>query len=216
MGWTWEPRPKGLSLKETLMAKATFESGPVKSRALDCAIVKFKTAYLAVEHENREKGTKKIYALVFLLGHDPHSVYDLGYKDVDEEMGPCEDECPERILDLLTPTEVAYALDWRRRCREKIAARKAARPIKTGRWLRLLEPLGFADGTERDTFYVADAKKRRFVEHPGALRWYRLPPKARLAEIGYEVLDADPRRAGAETDPPPTRQPSLLVGPEAA
>lgn len=222
MGWMWEPRPPGKSLREILMQKATYESGPVRSRALDCAIVKLRTAYLAVEYEDTRKGTRKVYGLVFLLGYAPNDPFDFGHKDVDEDMGPCEDECPERILDLLTPTEHPHALNWRRRCRERIEASKAAPAIRTGAWLKLSRPLRFADGSSHDTFYVANARRRRFESPKGRSPFYRLPAKPELARIGYEVLDHDPAEtpglervepstaAGPQT-PPPEAQPSLLA-----
>ena len=54
----------------------------------------------------------------------------MGYKDMEESMGPYECDCPALILDLLTPTDRDYALHWRARCSENIAARgaKAAQP----------------------------------------------------------------------------------------
>jgi hypothetical protein len=39
-------------------------------------------------------------------------------------MGPCESDCPEDILDLLTPTDRPYAIAWRARCRANAAARR--------------------------------------------------------------------------------------------
>lgn len=48
-----------------------------------------------------------------------------GYKDIDETMGPVESGAPASLLDLLSPTTVPYALDWRERCRRN-AARSAA------------------------------------------------------------------------------------------
>ncbi len=39
-------------------------------------------------------------------------------------MGPCEADCPQSILDLLTPTDRPYAVKWRARCRENAATRR--------------------------------------------------------------------------------------------
>lgn len=41
---------------------------------------------------------------------------------VPEDEGPIANFCPERILDLLTPTDNELALDWRERCRERLIA----------------------------------------------------------------------------------------------
>lgn len=37
-----------------------------------------------------------------------------------EDEGPYASFCPERILDLLSPTDNELALDWRERCREQL------------------------------------------------------------------------------------------------
>lgn len=52
--------------------------------------------------------------------------YIFGYKDMDDGMGPVEAECPEAILQLLTPTESSYALAWRTRCWAGADERRAA------------------------------------------------------------------------------------------
>lgn len=49
---------------------------------------------------------------------------NFGYKDMNETIGPYYYDCPESILNLLTETEDEYALEWRRKCREKIEKRK--------------------------------------------------------------------------------------------
>lgn len=42
-------------------------------------------------------------------------------KPISEDMGPAEDGCPARILELLTPTRNESARDWRDRCRRRLA-----------------------------------------------------------------------------------------------
>lgn len=44
---------------------------------------------------------------------------------MDESMGPYEDNCPKRILELLTPTDNKNANDWRERCWKKINSKKS-------------------------------------------------------------------------------------------
>lgn len=41
----------------------------------------------------------------------------LHVKPISEDMGPVDDRCPVRILDLLTETSSEIARDWRDRCR---------------------------------------------------------------------------------------------------
>lgn len=64
---------------------------------------------------------------------------------MDETVGPRIDNCPEHILDLLTPTDQEWANEWRQRCRAKIAAHKARPKVVVGAILR-----GFAGSFEVD------------------------------------------------------------------
>lgn len=47
------------------------------------------------------------------------------YKEMDETEGPCYYTCPVSILNLLTPTENEIANDWREKCRQYHAEKKA-------------------------------------------------------------------------------------------
>jgi hypothetical protein len=80
------------------------------------------------------------------------------YKDMEESMGPCEAQAPQKLLDLLSPTTKEYALSWRERCRQSAAL--TGRKIAHGDTIRLAEPLTFNDGIERDTFTV---QRERFA-----------------------------------------------------
>src|SRR3546814_19605923 len=75
----------------------------------------------------------EIFAIVCLVRWNPRAKdgYIFGYKDMDETMGPCEADCPARILDLLTPTDKEYAREWRARCCANLARR--ARQLEIGR-----------------------------------------------------------------------------------
>jgi hypothetical protein len=119
MGWTYFHREKSQSVKDTLMKE--FRSD--KWEWLDFAVVKFRTAYAAI----RNKETGEVFALVCLLGYRKNDYYNFGYKDMDETMGPCESECPQRILKLLTPTDSEWANQWRKRCQDYHERRAAKR-----------------------------------------------------------------------------------------
>lgn len=71
-----------------------------------------------------ELGDGQIIGAVILMHTNSKDYYNFSYKIVEESMGPCESECPESILKLLTPTENEWANQWRDRCRE-YNARKA-------------------------------------------------------------------------------------------
>jgi hypothetical protein len=155
-------------------------------------------------------GEREVYALVCQLDlrGDPEGRYNFGYKDVDETGGPFEDECPERILRLLTPTDDPTANRWRERCWERIRRRKERPALRTGKYLVLDEPLVFADGQKRRVFYIKDARRRIFLATPGGSLRYRLPSNELLADYGYRVLEhpdepvreRDPKTAGRGED----------------
>ena len=62
---------------------------------------------------------REVVGVVMLTSTRRNGLY-FAYKAMDETVGPCYYDCPETILDLLTPTTQAYALEWRSKCRERI------------------------------------------------------------------------------------------------
>jgi hypothetical protein len=114
-------------------------------------------------------------------------------------LGPCESECPARILDLLTATDNTYALAWRSRCRARLSERsaRAAKPTpKPGDVVVLAEPILFRDGRTFSRFEaVARPGRARSVlvyrSELGGL--YRIPKlKARVYRIEPGPLHARP------------------------
>lgn len=76
--------------------------------------------------------------------------YELYWKSLSDTMGPCDINCPNKILDLLSPTEDQYALEWRARCREFNG--KPEVKLTRGATVRLAAPIRFSDGVTEDTF----------------------------------------------------------------
>lgn len=115
--------------------------------------VRGNVAYLAVSHKD---DADMVEAVVVLIQRDRNSYYNFGMKWVDENMGPNEDNCPARILDKLTPTTSEWAVGWRQRCRDRIAASAVARTrgkaVKPGTRIRFDTSIEFGDGVTRDTF----------------------------------------------------------------
>ena len=135
MGWTTTNR-YGEPVKDFIVKRVLTWSSDTKAKytVLDTALVKMKTFYAAVERIDGETGERMVWAAVILVDYGPwkHDSNDFGWKDMDETCGPCESECPERILNLLTPTENQYANDWRARCRQTIARRKTVGEVGEG------------------------------------------------------------------------------------
>lgn len=58
----------------------------------------------------------EVFAAICLTSVNNKSYYNFSYKDMTDDMGPCEDKCPKKILKLLSPTDNEYAIEWRNRC----------------------------------------------------------------------------------------------------
>ena len=107
-----------------------------------------------------------VFAAVCLVSWNPNSKSGehFGYKDMTENMGPCEDGCPASILDLLTPTEHENAIDWRRRCRARLERRR--RKLEHGDRILLAAPLTFTDGHSAAEFIVHKRGRRLSFRDP--------------------------------------------------
>jgi len=58
--------------------------------------------------------------------------FNFSYKNMSEDMGPAQSECPESILDLLSPTESDWANEWRERCRKVYRQKKTLKDLPVG------------------------------------------------------------------------------------
>ena len=184
MGWLYMRSLAGYATpKAYLDAQFTYDRDTGCSRVIASSLVGRRTYYAAVEWIPAASGVREVWGLVCLVRHNPRDPQGLvfGYKDMSESMGPCESECPARILDLLTATENTHAQDWRARCRSNLAlkAQRAAKPTpKPGDVVVLAEPLLFRDGRTFSRFEaVAWPGRRRsslvFRSELGGL--YRIP-----------------------------------------
>lgn len=87
---------------------------------------------------NKDKGKEHVFAAVVLVktGAGRNGEPNLCFKSMSEYEGPHYYDCPPSILSLLTPTDDAECLKWRRRCyiQHQMNARKkmlAKMPIGT-------------------------------------------------------------------------------------
>jgi hypothetical protein len=163
----------------------TLEDGTVKAlRVLASSCLNNRVWYAAVEPStNGVPGP--VFAVVCLVRWNPRDKegYVFAFKDMDETMGPCEAECPERILNLLGPTDDEHALDWRRRC--LAALRRRGRRIENGMRIRLGSPLRFTDGHEGDEFIVEKNGRRVVFLDPASRRRYRI---SRYADRRWSIV----------------------------
>ena len=139
MGWTFTRKIKGVPLTEFFINKGVLKWTPPSAhtyRVLDSATVQLREYYAAVERTTNATGERCVFCVVIKCQYRNADLYNFGYKDMDETCGPGIDNFPERILDLLTPTEHQYATEWRQRCRDKINARKERGKIVVGAVLK--------------------------------------------------------------------------------
>lgn len=134
---------------------------------------KMNRLYCAVERLDPVEG-RSVFAAVALLKMIPRAKSDenFGYAIYSETSGPDASDCPEEILDLLTPTTNAYAIKWRERCRQHIADRKCI-SLSKGDRISFSEPIRFLNGNSYTDFIVIDARRewlRPVGEESGCFR----------------------------------------------
>ena len=198
MGWLYMKSLKGQSgPRQYLDAQFTQLRPDATSKVLRSALVGMRVYYAAVERVRIAAREREVWAAICLVRYNPRDRegYVFGYKDMDESMGPYECDCPEPILDLLTPTDCEYALQWRARCRENTAARRAraAKPSpRAGQVIVFDEPLSFADGRSFERLeVVANPRSHRTVlfRAPASSNLYRIP---NIKNRTYRLVDPPP------------------------
>jgi hypothetical protein len=137
MGWT------GGELQGPFTCRAAIEfdlGAEFAARVIDT--VRYGTViYAAV----RSRDEKEVFGLVLLAERRDGILYT---KPISEDMGPAEDRCPARILDLLTEPSNDWARQWRERCRARLAK---PRPRK-GQTVGFAKPLTFTNGQTHSSF----------------------------------------------------------------
>lgn len=171
MGWITYHREPGQTDKEHFQKEFGEEL-----EILDCTTIK-NVFYAATKY----KKNGDVFGMVCLIQRT-RGYYNFGYKDMEESMGPCAYDCPDRILDLLTPTQSKYANEWRETCRKTNAAKAEARAktgtVKDGATIRVKHPLHFANGMEAREFKLrVNGRYRAWIANPGTSSQFvcRLP-----------------------------------------
>ena len=84
-------------------------------------------------YEDLPEKEQRVFGAIFLTSTDMKSYYNFSYKDMDESCGPCHNDCPKGILDLLSPTENEYANEWRKACYKSYEEKKKYKTISLSR-----------------------------------------------------------------------------------
>lgn len=180
MGWTVTHKPKSVSVSEFLTKRFTSSNEHGTWEVLGCAVVRFRTAYMATKR-TFPGGRTYVFGTVVLLKFFPSEPeYNFGWKEIDESMGPCECECPEKILRMLTPLNDpsnsyanSYVGDWREACWIRINTNKAKTLLKIGMRLRHPDGIRFRDGSVLHEFTVLSPRSTLVADVKGVGR-YRL------------------------------------------
>jgi hypothetical protein len=197
MGWLYMQSLKGYyGPRQYLDAQFTFTRPELTSKVLRSALIGMRVYYAAIEHVRHEKNDRTVFAVVCLVRYNPRDRegYIFGYKDMDETVGPNESDCPEVILDLLTPTEYPYAQAWRSRCQENAAARRTlySKPSpRPGQTIVFDQVLSFSDGRSLDRFeVVANPRSHRTMlfRAPDTGGLYRI---TNVKKRAYRLLGPD-------------------------
>jgi hypothetical protein len=137
MGWT------GGHLQGPFTARAAIEfefGAEFLARVID-AVRYGQVVYAAV----RSRDEQQVFGLVLLAERSGGLLYT---KPISEDMGPVEDRCPERILDLLTEPSNDHAREWRERCRARLA-----KPLpRKGQTVAFAKALTFTNGEAHSAF----------------------------------------------------------------
>jgi len=181
MGWTsmtsagmgGHATPKAY-LDDQFTYSRTLDGGGTRGmRVIDSAFVGNRVWYAAAAITRRDE-IEYVIALVCLVKWNPKARdgYVFGYKDMEESMGPCEADCPARILRLLSPTAKEHALDWRRRCLERL--RMHGRKVTDGMRLRFPRPISFGDGHSGTDFIVMKKGEKITFRNGDGRGYYRI------------------------------------------
>jgi hypothetical protein len=192
MGWLYMPRTSlgaHTSAKSYLDAQFTYErqleDGSSKGLQVLASACPQNRVYYAAAQVITDGVAGEVFAIVCLVRWNPNDKEGMifGYKDMEESMGPCEDGCPESILNLLTSTDNENALDWRRRCLAKLQQR--TRKVEDGDRVKLADALTFTDGHVGDEFIVQKRGRRMSFRDPDTLCSYRI---SRFMERRWSIV----------------------------
>ena len=208
MGWLYRDEPIDDPLAY-LKAKYNYDCETHTLQTLDGARVR-NTVYLAVRSTEKKTGRSFVFAAVILISNTKKSGF--GYKDQDEAMGPCQCDCPLRIIRLLSPIadlpHAGYTAEWRARVAayhdQQRQRRQRRKSLSVGSIVTLPAATRFSGGIAASSFRVAYFRRRtpifEALDRPGFYCRLRGATLA-IASIAEPPVCAFRRRpAGAESD----------------
>ena len=149
-------------------------------------------------YEDLPENERHTFAAIFLTSTDMKDYYNFAYKDMSESMGPYKYDCPKGILDLLPPTENEYALEWRKKCYERIEAKKnpnALRNLPVGTKIKVVMPFDtkyHSAGQEVILTKCLNWKGNRSAWYKGSMQF--TAGLMKMLEEHYEVVSIPNRK----------------------
>lgn len=197
MGWTYAHRCIGLTHKEFFAGVFDGEKG----RLLDAAGVGYDQVYVAYALLDPTGAiTDVIGVAIHTKWIRSQNCENYGYKAFEESEGPYIHRCPERILDLLTPTTDEGALKWRAACRQQIHSQRERARFQLHDLVLFPHDLHFSNGDRLRLLRVVSPGRRLRFDAPlplgrSLLGQYRV----RRHDLGGTVVLAstNPRARGA-------------------
>jgi hypothetical protein len=102
----------------------------------------------------RCKGTDRVWGIVFIVRREGSRLH---VKPISEHLGPFDDRCPARILDLLSEARTEEARNWRARCR--------TREQRERRWVKPTLGTASRSGPESPPLFASSrARSPRFAK----------------------------------------------------
>jgi len=167
MGWLYQnDKLRHETPVQYFTREFSHENGTLHAKVLDAAAVRG-TVYAAIRNTNTVTGESYVFCAVILFRNNERDGF--GYKDMDEGCGPCEVDCPQRIMKLLSPVadlpSPGYAADWRARVAAARDARASAKArlgkLSRGDTIILPAPAHFPKiGIAAARFTVVELRRR--------------------------------------------------------
>ena len=131
------------------------------------------TVYMAVKSTDKATEESYVFAAVILISNTKK--HGFGYKDMDESVGPCQCDCPDRIMRLLTrrsaisPTPAMPPIGAPASPRRKTAAaelRTKRKRLMPGAIVTLQNEVRFRDGKTATAFRMRFFQRKTPIFEP--------------------------------------------------
>jgi hypothetical protein len=160
------------------------------------------TVYLAVKSTDKKTTRSFVFAAVILISNTKKDGF--GYKDMSESIGPCQCDCPQRIMRLLSPIadipRPGYTADWRARVAARRIERRQRQQLRNslhvGSLVTLPSPTRFSGGITASQFRVAYFRRRtpifEAIDAPGFYCRLRAATLATVTITGPQQFNSNP------------------------